>query len=166
MVYRARDKLTNEQCAIKKVKINREKEREGFPITSIREFNILLAMNHPNIVKVSQVVVGSNLDKIFMVMEYMDHELKDLISNSKYYFSESEIKCLMKQLLDGIDYIHQKNIMHRDLKTSNILYNNKGYLKVCDFGLGRKCLGKQKEYTPTVVTLWYRAPEILLGCSK
>lgn len=83
-------------------------------------------MNHPNVVHVSRVVVGSNLDKIFMVMEYMDHELKDLISNNKYQFSESEIKCLMKQLLDAVDYIHSKNIMHRDLKTSNILYNNKG----------------------------------------
>lgn len=54
--------------------------------------------------------------------------------------------------------------MHRDLKTSNILYNNKGYLKVCDFGLGRKFIGEKKNYTATVVTLWYRAPEILLGC--
>lgn len=65
-----------------------------------------------------------------------------------------------------MEYLHARNIMHRDLKTSNVLYNNKGFLKVCDFGLGRKMLGPNKPYTPVVVTLWYRAPEILLGCDK
>jgi len=56
--------------------------------------------------------------------------------------------------------------MHRDLKTSNLLYNNQGQLKICDFGLGRKYLGPNIAYTPTVVTLWYRAPEVLLGQDK
>lgn len=80
MVYRALDKLTNNIVAIKKVKIDREKEREGFPITSIREFNILLSLQHPNIVGVNRIVIGKDLDKIFMVMEYCEHELRDLIT--------------------------------------------------------------------------------------
>lgn len=107
--------------------------------------------------------MGKNLDLIYMVMEYMEHELRDLIENQKYSFTQSEIKCLVKQLLEAIDYLHQRNIMHRDLKTSNVLYNNRGQLKVCDFGLGRKFISANKAYTSTVVTLWYRAPEILLG---
>ena len=59
-------------------------------------------------------------------MEYLEHELKDLMDSMKYTFKECEIKCLMMQLLKGIEYLHSKNIMHRDLKPSNLLYNNKG----------------------------------------
>jgi cell division cycle 2-like protein len=134
--------LTNEVVAIKKIKLNNEKE--GFPITSIREFNILLSLQHPNIVKVKRVVVGSQLDKVYMVMEYMEHELKNLIEKSNYQFSLAEVKSLVKQLLQSIEHFHSKNIMHRDLKTANLLYNNRGQLKVCDFGLARKCLSQNK----------------------
>jgi len=122
-------------------------------------------LKHPNIVNVREVVIGSTLDKIYVVMEYVEHELRDLMEHTDYQFKMSEIKCLMKQLLLAMEYLHSRNIVHRDLKTSNILYSNKGILKVCDFGLARKYVGR-KEYTPTVVTLWYRAPEVLLGNSK
>lgn len=164
MVFRAKDKQTGEIYAIKKVKLS--KEKEGFPITSIREINLLLGMNHPNIVNVQEVVMADSLENIFVVMEYVEHELKDLMDHTKYTFSTSEIKSLMKQLLQAIEYLHNHNIMHRDLKTSNLLYSNKGLLKVCDFGLARKFLGSKRSYTPVVVTLWYRAPEVLLGCDQ
>lgn len=100
IVFRARDKITDEIYAIKKVKLNKD-GKEGFPITSIREINILLSLNHPNIVSLKEVAVGSTLDKIYVVMEYIEHELKDLMDHTKYNFSISEIKCLMKQLLEG-----------------------------------------------------------------
>ena len=98
-------------------------------------------------------------------MEYMEHELKQLMENVKHEFTWGEIKCLIKQLLMGIEYLHSKNIIHRDLKPSNILYNNKGVLKICDFGLARK-YNPSKQLTPVVVTLWYRAPELLLGMER
>ncbi len=161
-VFRARDRITGEIFAIKKAKLT--KEKEGFPITSIREINLLLGMKHPNIVNVKEVVTGSSLDHIFVVMEYVEHELKDMMEHTKYNFSTAEIKCLLKQLLQAIEYFQNHNIMHRDLKTSNLLYSNNGMLKVCDFGLARKFLGTKRSYTPVVVTLWYRAPEVLLGC--
>lgn len=161
VVYRAKDKLTGEIYAIKKTKLG--KEREGFPITSIREFNLLLSMQHPNIVNVKEVVVGSTLDKIYFVMEYVEHELKNIIEYMNCKFDLAEVKSLMRQLLKAMEYLHVKNIMHRDLKTSNILYSNKGCLKVCDFGLARRHMGLSRSYTPVVVTLWYRAPELLLG---
>ncbi|PON82801.1 Serine/threonine protein kinase [Trema orientale] len=164
VVYRARDKKTGEIVALKKVKM--EKEREGFPLTSLREINILLSFHHPSIVDVKEVVVGSNLDSIFMVMEYMEHDLKALMETMKQPFSQSEVKCLMLQLLEGIKYLHDNWVLHRDLKTSNLLLNNRGELKICDFGLARQYGSPLKPYTHLVVTLWYRAPELLLGAKQ
>ncbi|GMH01516.1 hypothetical protein Nepgr_003355 [Nepenthes gracilis] len=164
VVYRARDKKTGEIVALKKVKM--EKEREGFPLTSLREINILLSFHHPSIVDVKEVVVGSNLDSIFMVMEYMEHDLKGLMETMKQPFSLSEVKCLMLQLIDGVKYLHDNWVLHRDLKTSNLLLNNRGELKICDFGLARQYGSPLKPYTHLVVTLWYRAPELLLGAKQ
>ncbi|KAK4488778.1 hypothetical protein RD792_004565 [Penstemon davidsonii] len=164
VVYRAKDKKTGEIVALKKVKM--EKEREGFPLTSLREINILLSFHHPSIVDVKEVVVGSSLDSIFMVMEYMEHDLKALMETIKQPFSQSEVKCLMLQLLGGIKYLHDNWVLHRDLKTSNLLLNNRGELKICDFGLARQYGSPLKPYTHLVVTLWYRAPELLLGAKQ
>ncbi|XP_062110608.1 cyclin-dependent kinase G-2 isoform X2 [Humulus lupulus] len=164
VVYRAKDKKTGEIVALKKVKM--EKEREGFPLTSLREINILLSFHHPSIVDVKEVVVGNNLDSIFMVMEYMEHDLKALMETMKQPFSQSEVKCLMLQLLEGIKYLHDNWVLHRDLKTSNLLLNNRGELKICDFGLSRQYGSPLKPYTHLVVTLWYRAPELLLGAKQ
>ncbi|CAA6660084.1 unnamed protein product [Spirodela intermedia] len=164
VVYRAKDKKTGEVVALKKVKM--EKEREGFPLTSLREINILLSLHHPSIVDVKEVVVGSSLDSIFMVMEYMEHDLKGLMDVMKQPFSQSEVKCLMLQLLEGVKYLHDNWVLHRDLKTSNLLVNNHGDLKICDFGLSRQYGSPLKPYTHLVVTLWYRAPELLLGAKE
>ncbi|KAJ0095143.1 hypothetical protein Patl1_16886 [Pistacia atlantica] len=161
---KAKDKKTGEIVALKKVKM--EKEREGFPLTSLREINILLSFHHPSIVDVKEVVVGSNLDSIFMVMEYMEHDLKGLMEAMKQPFSQSEVKCLMLQLLEGVKYLHDNWVLHRDLKTSNLLLNNRGELKICDFGLARQYGSPLKPYTHLVVTLWYRAPELLLGAKQ
>ncbi|KAL2610810.1 hypothetical protein R1flu_022502 [Riccia fluitans] len=161
VVYRARNKKTGEIVALKKVKM--EKEKEGFPMTSLREINVLLSIHHPSIVDVKEVVVGSTIDSIFMVMEYMEHDLKGLMEAMKQPFSQSEVKCLMLQLFEGTKYLHDNWVLHRDLKTSNLLLNNRGELKICDFGLARQYGSPLKPYSHMVVTLWYRAPELLLG---
>ncbi|XP_041014223.1 cyclin-dependent kinase G-2-like isoform X1 [Juglans microcarpa x Juglans regia] len=164
VVYRARDKKSGDIVALKKVKM--EKEKEGFPLTSLREINILLSLHHPSIIDVKEVVMGSSLDSIFMVMEYMEHDLKGLMETMKQPFSQSEVKCLMLQLLEGVKYLHDNWVLHRDLKASNLLLNNQGELKVCDFGLARQYGSPLKPYTHLVVTLWYRAPELLLGAKQ
>lgn len=139
-----------------------EKELNGFPITSLREINLLLKLNHENIVNVKEIVVGSNIDKIYIVMEYLNHDLKSLMEKMKTKFQLGEVKTLMIQLLNAIAYMHSNWVLHRDLKTSNLLINDQGILKVGDFGLAREYGSPLKPYTEVVVTLWYRAPELLL----
>lgn len=160
VVYRARDKKTNETVALKRLKM--EKEKEGFPITSLREISTLLKAQHENIVTVKEIVVGSNMDKIYIVMEFVEHDLKSLMETMKQPFLIGEVKCLMQQLLRAVSHLHDNWILHRDLKTSNLLLSHKGILKVGDFGLAREYGSPLKAYTPVVVTLWYRAPELLL----
>mmetsp|Transcript_11210 Transcript_11210/g.16693 ORF Transcript_11210/g.16693 Transcript_11210/m.16693 type:complete len:249 (+) Transcript_11210:228-974(+) len=112
------------------------------------------------------MVVGSSLDKIFMVMEFFDTDVKSLVGKMKKkgeQMGTAEVKCLMKQLLQAIDHLHAKWYIHRDLKTSNLLYNSEGKLAVCDFGLARRFEDPIRHYTTNVVTLWYRCPELLLG---
>lgn len=88
LLCRARDKETGVICALKRIKM--EREREGFPLTSIREINILLSFQHPNIVDVSEVVVGDSLDQIYMVMEFMEHDLKGLMDDMTEPFTVAE----------------------------------------------------------------------------
>lgn len=131
VVYRARDKKTEEIVALKRLKM--EKEKEGFPITSLREINTLLKGQHPNIVTVREIVVGSNMDKIFIVMDYVEHDLKSLMEtmkNRKKSFLPGEVKCLTQQLLRAVGHLHDNWILHRDLKTSNLLLSHRGILKV------------------------------------
>ena len=75
----------------------------------------------------------------------------------------AQVKCLVLQLFCGMHYLHENWVLHRDLKTSNILYSNRGELKICDFGLARQYGSPLRPYTHNVVTLWYRAPELLMG---
>ncbi|XP_068306893.1 cyclin-dependent kinase G-2-like [Pyrus communis] len=165
VVFRARDKKTGEIVALKKMKMDVDKGCDGFPMSALREINILLSFNHPSIVGVKEVVMD-DFDGVYMVMEHMDHDLKGLMESMKQPFSIGEVKYLMKQLLEGVEYLHDNWILHRDLKTSNILLNNEGELKICDFGLSRQYGSPLKPYTSLVVTLWYRAPEILLGTKQ
>lgn len=111
VVYRARDNKSGEMVALKKVKM--ERERDGFPMSALREINVLLSLQHPCIVNVKEVVVGSNLDSIFMAMEYMEHNLKCFMETMKQRFSLSEVKSLIRQLLEGVSYLHDNWVLHR-----------------------------------------------------
>uniref|UniRef100_A0A914EAY7 cyclin-dependent kinase n=2 Tax=Acrobeloides nanus TaxID=290746 RepID=A0A914EAY7_9BILA len=165
VVYRAKEKRTDEVVALKRLKM--EKEREGFPITSLREVNMLLKCGkHENVVNVREIVVGSNMDRIYLVMEYVEHDMKslmELMRTKKKSFTIGQVKTLLRQLLSGVNYMHEEWVIHRDLKTSNLLLSHEGVLKIGDFGLAREYGDPLKPYTPIVVTLWYRSPELLLG---
>jgi cell division cycle 2-like protein len=99
-------------------------------------------------------------------MDFIDHDLKGLMSDMRSPFLQSEIKTLMIQLLSAVALMHDNWIIHRDLKTSNLLLNNRGEIKVADFGLARKYGSPMGNMTQLVVTLWYRAPELLLGSKE
>ncbi|CAF0934860.1 unnamed protein product [Rotaria sordida] len=162
VVFRAKDKKSGEIVALKRLKM--EKEKEGFPITSLREICCILKSQHQNVCTVREIVVGDDMNRIYIVMDYVEHDLKSLMTHTmKKPFSIGEVKTLMYQLLAGVNHLHDNWIIHRDLKTSNLLLSNKGILKVGDFGLAREYGSPLKPYTPIVVTLWYRAPELLLG---
>lgn len=96
-------------------------------------------------------------------MDFIEHDLKTLLHTQTTPFLASEVKTLMRQLLSAISLLHRNWIIHRDLKTSNLLMNNRGQIKLADFGLARMYGEPTGEMTPLVVTLWYRAPELLLG---
>lgn len=161
-VDRARDTVNDGKIvALKRVRMDQEKD--GLPVSGLREITILKMCDHENIVKLNEVVVGKSLDSIFISMEYCEQDLASLLDNMPKPFSESQTKCLMLQLLDGLKYLHSRFIIHRDLKVSNLLLTDKGRIKIADFGLARLFSKTETVMTPCVVTLWYRAPELLLG---
>ncbi|XP_069814508.1 cyclin-dependent kinase 13 isoform X2 [Dendropsophus ebraccatus] len=169
-VYKARDKDTGEMVALKKVRLDNEKE--GFPITAIREIKILRQLTHQSIINMKEIVtdkedaVDFKKDKgaFYLVFEYMDHDLMGLLESGLVHFNELHIKSFMRQLMEGLDYCHKKNFLHRDIKCSNILLNNRGQIKLADFGLARLYSSEEsRPYTNKVITLWYRPPELLLG---
>ncbi|XP_031405919.1 protein IMPAIRED IN BABA-INDUCED STERILITY 1 [Punica granatum] len=161
-VFRARDLETGRIVALKKVRFdNFEPESVRF---MAREILILRRLDHPNIMKLEGLITSRLSCSIYLVFEYMEHDITGLLSCPDIKFSEAQIKCYMKQLLSGIEHCHSRGVMHRDIKGSNLLVNNEGILKVADFGLANFWVSSQRQpLTSRVVTLWYRPPELLLG---
>ncbi|KAK8686200.1 hypothetical protein V6N13_125227 [Hibiscus sabdariffa] len=164
-VFRARDLESGKIVALKKVRFdNFEPESVRF---MAREILILRRLDHPNIIKLEGIITSRMSCSIFLVFEYMEHDVTGLLSCPDIKFSEPQIKCYVKQLLSGLDHCHSRGIMHRDIKGSNLLVNNEGMLKIADFGLANFYVsGKQQPLTSRVVTLWYRPPELLLGSTN
>lgn len=143
--------------------------KEGFPISALREIGVLLSLSHECIVTVREMVVGSTQDKVFMVMECMEMDLQAAMKHgpgTSSPFAQSEVKFMMHQLLSAMAHVHERWFLHRDVKTSNVLVHKSGRIALCDFGLARKYEVPAKNMTQMVVTLWYRAPEVLFGESK
>lgn len=158
IVYRAVDRTTGKIVALKKVRLDRTDE--GIPQTSLREVSILQEVHHPNIVNLLDVICTE--EKLYLVFEYAEMDMKKALDKHGSY-AGVELKRLVYQLLDGLYFCHRHRIIHRDLKPANILLTCDGVLKLADFGLARAFQVPIHTYTHEVVTLWYRAPEILLG---
>ncbi|XP_042503101.1 protein IMPAIRED IN BABA-INDUCED STERILITY 1-like isoform X2 [Macadamia integrifolia] len=164
-VFRARELDTGKIVALKKVRFdNFEPESVRF---MAREIMILRRLDHPNIVKLEGLITSRLSCSIYLVFEYMEHDLAGLSSCPDIKFSESQVKCYMRQLFSGLEHCHSRGIMHRDVKGSNLLVNNEGIVKIADFGLANFCSSRHRQpLTSRVVTLWYRPPELLLGSTN
>ncbi|KAK4784320.1 hypothetical protein SAY86_018688 [Trapa natans] len=163
-VYRARDVISNKIVALKRVRFdNLDPESVRF---MCREILILRKLDHPNIIKLEGLITSPMSCSLYLIFEYMEHDLTGLVARPGIKFTEPQIKCYMKQLLNGLDYCHRRGILHRDIKGSNLLIDNNGILKIADFGLASFFdPDRSVPLTSRVVTLWYRPPELLLGAS-
>jgi serine/threonine protein kinase len=158
VVYKARDRSNGVVCALKKIRL--ADEDEGVPSTAIREISLLKELKHENIVSLKDVVYMDS--KLYLVFEYLDQDLKHFMDTSQD-LDATTVKSYLHQLFKGIAFCHAHRVLHRDLKPQNLLLDMSGHLKLADFGLARAFSVPLRQYTHEVVTLWYRAPEILLG---
>ncbi|PON95699.1 Serine/threonine protein kinase [Trema orientale] len=163
-VYKARDLISGKIVALKKVRFdNLEPESVKF---MAREILVLRKLDHPNVLKLEGLATSRMSCSLYLVFEYMEHDLAGLAARSGVKFTEPQIKCYMKQLLSGLEHCHKNGVLHRDIKGSNLLINNEGILKIADFGLATFYDPDHKQpMTSRVVTLWYRPPELLLGAT-
>ena len=165
-VYKARKKGCDKFFAIKKIK--NELDNEGIPSTALREIAILKKMKNPNVVNVEGIAF--NKKHIELCLEYCKYDLKKLIDSKKHdssFYNVKFVKNMMYQLLKGVEHLHSHKILHRDLKPQNILVDDNGWiLKLADFGLSRVYSIPIRPYTKEVLTLWYRAPEMMLGINN
>lgn len=173
-VFKARCKQTGRMVALKKILMDNEKE--GFPITALREVKMLEQLKHPNITELIEVCsakgnTATTKDRttFYLVLAFCEHDLAGLLSNPKVRMSLVHIKTMMKHLITGLNKLHRSKILHRDMKAANVLISREGVLKLADFGLARPFVQRENSnvprplYTNRVVTLWYRPPELLLG---
>ncbi|KAF8584345.1 Pkinase-domain-containing protein [Ramaria rubella] len=185
-VHKATHRPSATPVALKRILMHNEKE--GMPVTALREIRILKRLSHPNVVQLREVVVGEGVGAgggggptFHMVFPYMDHDLAGLLENERVQMTPSQIKLYMRQLLEGTAYLHANNIIHRDMKAANLLISNMGVLQIADFGLARAfdprvaVTGRRDgpdthasipRYTNCVVTRWYRPPELFLGARR
>lgn len=159
VVYKAKDINTQKYVALKRIRL--DSETEGVPSTAIREISLLKDLQHHSVVELFDVAIMDS--SIYMIFEYLDMDLKKLLDKHKPSFTPKLVKSYMHQMLDAIAFCHMHRILHRDLKPQNLLVDRDGHLKLADFGLARSFNLPMRTYTHEVVTLWYRAPEILLG---
>lgn len=159
---------TGERVAVKKLKLI--VDREGFPITSLREISVLQSLSHANVVRLREVVTGPPSDAnrqcgdVYMVFDASDGDLAGLLGpmHARTLPPPAHVRCYMAQLLRGLAYMHSRGWVHRDVKPANLLLSRGHELRIADLGLTKRWRPRLA-MTTGVVTLFYRSPELLLG---
>lgn len=159
-VYKGRSRTTQETVALKEIHLDAE---EGTPSTAIREISLMKELKHPNIVRLHDVMHTET--KLVLIFEYCEQDLKKYMDTKgdKGALDLGVVQSFMYQLLKGIAFCHDNRVLHRDLKPQNLLINKYGQLKIGDFGLARAFGVPVNTFSNEVVTLWYRAPDVLMG---
>jgi len=164
VVYKGKNKVTGQIVAMKKIRL--ESDDEGIPSTAIREISLLKELKHSNIVCLEDVLMEEN--RLYLIFEFLSMDLKkymDSIPADKLMEPEL-VRSYLYQITNALLFCHQRRVLHRDLKPQNLLIDKNGIIKVADFGLGRSFGIPVRNYTHEIVTLWYRAPEVLLGSPR
>lgn len=160
-VFKGKSRLTDALVALKEIRLEHE---EGAPCTAIREVSLLKDLKHANIVTLHDIV---HTDKsLTLVFEYLERDLKQYMDDCGAILAMNNVKLFLYQMLRGLAYCHARRVLHRDLKPQNLLINERGELKLADFGLARAKSVPTKTYSNEVVTLWYRPPDVLLGSTE
>lgn len=160
IVYKVREKKTQKIYALKKMKL--PENTQTIPDTILREISILKSLSHPNIIKLKKINFSNPSKKISLLFEYIDTDLQKILSSKTLPLCI--IKSFSLQLLKSVNHLHTRRIMHRDIKPGNILISSKsGNLKLADFGLSRPFTIPYNQLSPNIQTLYYKAPELLLG---
>ncbi|VDK61350.1 unnamed protein product [Onchocerca ochengi] len=156
-VYQAVDKRTGNMVTIKNVQFV-----NGIPSTAIQEITLLKALQHPNIARLEDVIIGDN--QLHLIVEFIDMNLKTYISKipDNKLMDRAEQKSYLYQLLQAICYCHERNVLHRDLKPENLLIDQNGVLKLADFTFD-EIINKPQVYLSQIFPLFYKAPEAILG---
>jgi len=166
VVYKACHRESGKIVALKKIRL--ENEEEGVPSTAIREISVLKELQHPNIVQLIDVIMTHQ--KLYLVFEFLSMDAKRYLDNflkPNEYMTSATLKSFTYQIIAALAFCHCRRIMHRDLKPQNLLIDAEGKrIKLADFGLARAFGVPVRAYTHEVVTLWYRAPEVLLGTQR
>jgi cyclin-dependent kinase 7 len=161
-VYKAKNAVTGDIVAVKKIKVGTRADAEdGINRTALREIKILRELDHKNIVRLIDIFGESS--NISLVLDFMDTDLEVIIKDNMTVFSPGHVKHYLIQTLEGLEYLHDRWILHRDMKPNNLLVDEAGLLKISDFGLAKQFGDPRRINTPMVVTRWYRAPELLFG---
>ncbi|VDK57242.1 unnamed protein product [Anisakis simplex] len=162
-VYKAKDTETGDFVAIKKIKLgSRHEVMDGVNRTALREIKLLQELHHDNIIGLLDVI--GHKTNIQLVFDFMETDLEHIVKDNLIILMPEHIKNMVLQMLLGLEYLHLQWVLHRffqDLKPNNLLINNRGRIKIADFGLARFFGSPNRNYTHQVVTRWYRAPELI-----
>lgn len=164
VVYKGRNLITGQIVAMKKIRL--EADDEGIPSTAIREISLLKELKHPNIVSLEDVLMEEN--RLYLIFEFLSMDLKKYMDTlpPDQFLKPDLVRSYLFQITNAILFCHRRRVLHRDLKPQNLLIDKNGIIKVADFGLGRSFGIPVRVYTHEIVTLWYRAPEVLLGSQR
>ncbi|EAY21859.1 CMGC family protein kinase [Trichomonas vaginalis G3] len=167
-VYKCLDIRKKQTVALKKIKIL--KPNDGFPVNTVREIKCLKELKHDNIIRLRNVITLYKPNKpstVWLSFDYCEFDLFGLLHKTDFpQLSTKQVLCYSRQLILAMLQCKQAEILHRDLKPANLFITRDNVLKIGDFGLARKFKSDDIKYTYNVITLYYRAPELILGCQN